>query len=240
MQDAGGPVEVFRIDGFTIEVPVAALSPPLRQRLRKGQFETAERALLLRHLRADDRLLDLGAGAGLVSLTAARVIGAGAVTAVEANPQMHRPLRRNFRRNGAQGIRLIKGAVVGPAHEGKEITLNVSPGFWASSLLVNPRLSSRPVTVPAKKLPQLLRSSSATAIVMDIEGAERDVLVRPLPDQVRLVVVELHPGLYGEDGQAQIMAAMQAQGFVADHHRGHLGVAAFHRERQEGPETART
>lgn len=230
-RDGQGPVEQFTIDGFDIEVPVVALTDPLRARLTSGQFETSERALLTRFLRPDDRVLDLGAGAGVVSLTAARIVGPGAVTAVEANPQMHRALRRNFHRNDAEAIRLIKGAVVAADHADAQITLNVNPGFWSASVHQNPRLRSMPMQVPAKRLPQLLRTSGATAIVMDIEGAEREVLRAALPPQIRLIVLELHPNHYGADGVTEVIDALTARGFKAHHQGKHEEVQAFLRNR---------
>lgn len=225
------PTERFQIDGFQIDVPVAAISEPLRKRLESGQFEVAERALVKRFVQPGDRLLDLGAGAGLVSLTAARILGAGHITAVEANPQMHRALRDNFRCAGADEIRLIKGAVVGPDHPGKEALLNVNPGFWSASLHDNPRLRSMQTRVPAKRLPQLLRSTGANVVVMDVEGEERAILSRDLPPQIRLVIVELHPGHYGQDGSDQVMAVMRAQGFAAQLNDRNDNVVAFQRDR---------
>ncbi|WP_185968526.1 FkbM family methyltransferase [Paracoccus sp. M683] len=222
-----GAVEIFQIDGFRIEVPVEALSPPLRERLQSGQFEVSERALLTRFIRPGDRLLDLGAGSGLVSLTAARILGPQAVTAVEANPQMHQALRRNFRLNGADGIRLIKGAVVGADHPGDTATMHINPGFWSGSVHPNPRLRSQPTEVPVRRLRQLLRGSGATAIIMDIEGAEREVLRDPLPPHLRLVVVELHPVVYGPEGMDEITRLMLDQGFDAHHNRNYRGVSAF-------------
>lgn len=222
--------ETFTIDGFDLEVPVEAISPPLRERLVSGIFEVPERALLTRFLLPGDRVLDLGAGAGLVSLTAARVVGDGSVVSVEANPQMHPALRRNFRRNGAARIELIKGAVVGADHAADDVTLHVNPGFWSGSLYVNPQLRHVPVAVRAKRLPQLLRRSRATVVVMDIEGAEAEVLARPLPAGVRLLVVELHPAFYGREGSDAIMAQMQGQGFAPHFHREWREVVAFLRE----------
>ena len=49
---------------------------------------------------------------------------------------------------------------------------------------------------------------------MDVEGAEEQVLATPLPGQVRLLVVEMHPALYGEPARDAILRRLAAQGFT--------------------------
>ncbi len=41
------------------------------------------------------------------------------------------------------------------------------------------------------------------------------MLAQPLPG-VRLIVTELHPGLYGPDGVAEVTSALAAQGFAPE------------------------
>ena len=94
----------------------------------------------------------------------------------------------------------------------------------------NPRLRSTPVQVATKRLPQLLRSSGVSAIVMDIEGAEREVLRSPLPPQVRLIVLELHPAYYGPKGMTEVIQGLIAQGFAAHLHGSNQQVRAFLRD----------
>lgn len=206
--------ERFIIDDTVLEIPAWGITPYMRERLERGTYEGQERKLARAFLRPGDRVLDLGAGAGLIAILAAGIVGAQSVTAVEANPALHPFLRRNLRRNGAQAVRTIKGAVVGTGISGKEVTLNLEAGFWASSILregtKNPRGA---VTVPAKRFDRLLRASGAGAVIMDIEGAEGDILTQPLPAQLRLLIVELHPGLYGAARQTEIQASLMAQGF---------------------------
>lgn len=207
-------VETFTIDGAVIEVPTDALVPRLRGRLMDGGYEGHERALLRTHLRPGDRVLDLGAGAGLVSITAARIVGAVNVTSVEANPAMLRHLRRNLRRNvGAEGT-VLHMAVVGDDDTRDTIDLHVHPGFWSASTLPRRAQNAHSCSVKAKPIGKLIRRSGATAIAMDVEGAEEQVLATPLPGQVRLLVVEMHPALYGEPVRDAILRRLAAQGFT--------------------------
>ncbi|WP_299359987.1 FkbM family methyltransferase [uncultured Paracoccus sp.] len=206
--------ERFTVDEATIEVPASALIPKLRERLLSGGYERYERALLRTHLRPDDRVLDLGAGAGLVSITAARVVGVERVTAVEANRDMVRSLKRNLRRNLGRGVRVLPVAVVADGVAGDAVDLHVRPGFWSASIL--PGRAKGAVTQPVKARPlgKLIQRAAATVLAMDVEGAEQTLLVAPLPAQIRLLVVELHPALYGDTVRDRILADMARQGFV--------------------------
>lgn len=205
--------ETFEIDGAELRIPSGQLNERLRGRLKDQGYEHYERDLARAHLRPGDRVLDCGSGAGLVAIVAARIVGAENVTTVEANPEMHDALRRNLRRNAGEGLRLIKGAVVPDDYAGDSVTLNLRGAFWAASLGEIKGKGMRPVEVAAKRFGRLLAKREATVLSMDIEGAEAALLLAPLPQSIRLVIVELHPNLYGEATRDQILAALTAQGF---------------------------
>lgn len=212
MQDE--TIESFRIDGADLLIPRDSLNDRLRGRLRDGGYEHYERDLARAHIRAGDRVLDLGAGAGLVAIVAARIVGPENVTTIEANPEMHRVLRRNLRNNAGTELRMIKGAVVADDYPEKTVTLNLRAAFWAASLdAPKGGNGARQVEVPAKKFRQLVRARGATVLTMDIEGAEDALLSRPLPDTIRLLIIELHPGLYGEARRDELLQILVAQGF---------------------------
>ncbi len=206
--------EFFVIDGARIEVPSAALVPAVARALQDGGYEGHERALLRAHLRPGDRVLDLGAGAGLVSITAARIVGAENVTSVEANPEMLRPLKRNLRRNVGAGGKVLPLAVVADGDRSDTIDLHVHPGFWSASTL--PRRARNAVSheVKARPLAKLIRRADANVLAMDVEGAEAQLLAPPLPAQIRLLVIELHPALYGAGTRDHILAELARQGFA--------------------------
>lgn len=206
-------IETFRIDGAELWIPRATLNERLRSRLLDGGYEHYERDLARSHLRPGDRVLDLGSGAGLVAIVASRIVGPENVTTVEPNPEMHDTLRRNLRNNAGTGLRMIKGAVVADDFKEKTVTLNLRSAFWAASLDAPKGAGARPVEVPAKKFGQLLRKRDANVLTMDIEGAEEAILQKPLPDQVRLLIIEMHPGFYGADRRDELLDGLDRQGF---------------------------
>jgi len=204
----------FTLRGLTLYLPETALKGNLERALTSGRYENHEADALMLHLVPGDRLLDLGAGLGFICAMAAGVLGEGAVTGVEAGPETVKLARRNLAANGFDGVKVMRGAVVG-ANTG-EVDFGLRPAFWASALK-GPEgwpENVEVIRVPARPIGGLLAKVRPTVISCDIEGGELDVLMQPLPG-VRLVVVETHPQVYGLDGVARIGAALAAQGFVA-------------------------
>lgn len=203
----------FSLRGLTLTLPQTALRGGLEQALSSGRYEGQEADALLRHLTPEDRFLDLGAGLGFLCALAARVVGEAAVTGVEAGPETADLARANLAANGFPGARILQGAVT--ATETGEVEFGQRPAFWASALKgaegwpANARL----LRVPALPVGPLLADVRPTVLCCDIEGAEAAVLARPLPG-VRLIVVEIHPGLYGMAGTKALFDALSAQGFA--------------------------
>ncbi len=135
------------------------------------------------------------------------------MTGVEAGPETLSYARANLAANGFSGVRLIHGAVT--ATQTGEVAFGQRPAFWASALKGNgdwPE-NARVTPVPARPIAALLAEARPTVLSCDIEGAEAQVLAEPLPG-VRLIVVEIHPGLYGAAGTRALFAALSAQGFA--------------------------
>jgi len=211
-QPIGSLMRAFTLRGLTLYLPEEALKGNLERALTSGRYENHEADALLLHLRPGDRLIDLGAGLGFICALAAGVLGEDAVMGVEAGPETVKLARRNLAANGFEGVKVMKGAVVGSA-EG-EVEFGKRPAFWASALKGSEGWPENAdvIRVPARPIGKLLAKFAPTVISCDIEGGELEVLTQPLPG-VRLVVVETHPQVYGPEGVAQIGAALAAQGF---------------------------
>ncbi len=202
----------FTLRGLTLTLPDAALRGGLERAFTTGRYEHQEADAILAHLRPGDRFMDLGAGIGFLCALAARVVGAAAVTGVEAVPDTLTLARETLAANGFPGVQLVHGAVTGGMCG--EVEFGQRPAFWASAL-EGPDgwpANARVIRVPALPLSDLLARHRPTVLCCDIEGAELQALTMPLIG-VRLVVLELHPGVYGTDGEAQVRENLLAQGF---------------------------
>jgi FkbM family methyltransferase len=205
-------VRLFEVEGVRLAVPEAELGPRLRHALETGRYEHAEAHALATHLRSGDRVLDLGAGCGYLTIVAARIVGPDAVTAVEPNPALLPVIVDNVAANGLPPVRVLHGAAVaGPG--GGQVALSLRAGFWAGSTVRDDRRHGA-VDVPALGLAALQQTYRPTVLVADVEGAEEALFDAPLPPPLRLVIVELHPNVYGARGIARVFAGFAASGFA--------------------------
>ncbi|WP_159440028.1 FkbM family methyltransferase [Phaeovulum vinaykumarii] len=204
----------FSIRGVTLDVPDDGLTGHLRKALEGGYYEAREAELLKAHLRPGDRVLELGAGAGFITTLAARSLGGAQVLAVEAGAQMVEAARANLATNGIVGTEILWGAVVPDDFAPETVAFLCRPAFWASGIAPEGGVSGgvsgaapragRIETVPALRIGALIARHAPSVIVADIEGAELDLLAGPLPDDLRLLILELHPDRYGAAGMARM------------------------------------
>lgn len=207
---------LFRLRGVELEIPDHALRGAVTDALTRGTYEHSEADALLAHLRPGDRFMDLGAGAGYLCCLAAGMLGPDAVTGVEAAPDMVLAARANLARNGFADATVLAGAVVPDGHQGATASFGIRPSFWASALAgAKVPGNARLTTVPALRLSDLLAAHPTTVLCCDIEGGERDVLTASLPRELRLIVLETHPAVYGTAGIQALRDGLLAQGFAA-------------------------
>ncbi|KAB7615279.1 FkbM family methyltransferase [Amylibacter sp. SFDW26] len=188
----------FQFGGMNIAVQSAHLTPPIIKALSSGQYENAERAAIERHVRAGDRVLDLGGGIGCTGVVAGRIVGGDNLMIVEANDDLMDDISDNLAANGIKGAQLIQAAVVA-----QKSTPNISffktKGFWAGSLLSGNAAKTKRIEVSAYAFSDALKMFKPTVVVCDTEGLETELFKRNLPSYVRLIIMELHPNLYGQD-----------------------------------------
>lgn len=209
---AGAPAYDEVIESLGIRVPFvpAIITPRIERPLRNGRYEGGEAAALRRVLRAGDRVLELGAGLGLLSTLAAQVPGVERVTAIEANPALIPLIRETHRLNGVTTVDLRNG--IAAAEPGRDVPFYLRADFWASSAEPASRPFLRQVGLPRFALPELIAEVDPTVIVCDIEGGERGLFDTADLSAVRALVIELHPKVYGEDGAEAIVAVLAGKG----------------------------
>jgi len=204
-----GPV-LLRLPGFdlTIEVP-----PEIGARtlflLCVDDYEMAELEMLGRHGRQGDRMMALGGGIGVVAALGARVTAAP-VLVVEANEALHPVIARQVALNGGRS-EIVRAAVVAdPAlHPHGEVSFTIAEEFWYSR--IGDGAGSR--RVPARSFDDLCDAHNPNLVVMDIEGAEAEILARPVPSCVQTLIVEIHTPDLGQARTAEIISCLFAGGF---------------------------
>lgn len=206
----------FKLDGLKLKIPQKCMTDGIRNVIQQGQYEANETTAVRKHVTSEDRVLDLGGGAGYVALQAARLAGASNVTTVEASPTMFKAIGDNAEMNGCETLRVLHGAVVPDDHPDDTITFEMLPGFWASFVSVDgakKKKASKLVTVPALKFADLQSAALPTVVTMDIEGAELALARGAWRPEVRIVIMEVHPNSYGLRALRQLVLDMFANGF---------------------------
>jgi len=215
-----------------IEIPAGPhLTPGMIRALQDGRFEAAEVGAALAAVRPGDRVLELGAGSGAVGAAVARHSRTAAILAFEPNPRLVPEARALYARNGLErAITLRHGLVMAEPDAPATVDFHLRGNFLGSGL--TPRRGSaraETVEVPVTRYADLRREHPHNVIVMDIEGAERDFLRHADLSGVRLVLLELHPRIYGREGLRDCRRALRRAGLVRDDALSGRGVGVYRR-----------
>ncbi len=208
-EDAPAPAmgSTVTVDGIAMRIDPRMSAFNVRK-LASGRHTRHERDLLARALGSDDRVLELGGGIGMVAIACARRIGSDRVTSYEANPELESLIRENYALNDAAPE--LRMAMVG-AQAGSR-SFHLAERFSHSSVH-DVGESARSVSVPVHDFAAVMAEVRPSVLVVDIQGAERELFAHADLDGVRLILVELHPFIVGLSGVLAIRRRLRAQGF---------------------------
>lgn len=190
----------------------AIITPPIEAAILAGCFEAEEAAQIPHIVKADDIVLDIGAGIGFISTLIARI--AARVISVEANPDLLPFMRRLHRLNGVENAERLN-VVLGDDDSGSA-TFYQRTDFWMGSLAAGPNPYVSTVNVPVRGLNALLKQAQVSLIVCDIEGAESFLFKDVELCCVDRVYLELHDHITGLKGVAAVFCTMAERGFAYD------------------------
>src|SRR5690606_4790056 len=97
------------------------------------------------------------------------------------------------------------------------LTLCVQDEYWWSSVL--DQGTGEPVETEIARISELLESIRPSVLVLDIEGAELGLLPHKLPDDLRLIMIELHTPEIGDVATVSVVNTIMDQGFRLCHVR---------------------
>ena len=82
------------------------------------------------------------------------------------------------------------------------------------------RASGREITVSSDSLNDILDEYRPTALILDVEGAEVELLSRVNLGSIKKIIVELHPHIVGDDATKSLEKHIEEIGFkLIDRHR---------------------
>lgn len=184
----------YRSNGLIFEISKKQFPIPNRASLLFDIYEGAERQKVENYIQPEDSIVELGGGIGVIACTANRILSDKTRhVVVEPNPETLPFLYRNRRLNRAEF--LVINSVISPK---KIVTLTVS-NMLTESRVGESGQTCRIAGVTLGELDE--KFGPFNVLVMDIEGAEKFV-VETNADTVskfRLIILELHPSIIGED-----------------------------------------
>ena len=198
----------LHVHGVCLEVG-ERVTPKIRNDLYAERYERGEARCVVARLERDDVVLEIGAGMGFISTLCARLIGSERVTSYEADPTLIPTIRRTYELNGVEPT-LINAVL---ADQEGTASFFIEKQFVSSS--TRPRSqAAREVAVPQLDVNAEIRRVRPTCLIVDIEGAESDLL--PCIDlrAIRKIIIELHPRSIGHARTKELLALLAAQGFA--------------------------
>ena len=196
-----------------LKFDVSALSTKIRNRLLSGAYESHEKQMCLDYLDANDSVLEIGGAIGFIGLLCQKKIGIKNYTCFEANPRTFEILKRNYELNGLEP-RVFNMAL---AHADGEVDLEVGSDFWENSICFDNQRGegAKTVKVPAGTIQTLfnIASQEPNVLIIDIEGAEQFIDFSQIPANVNKLIIELHPGVIGQEITYNIVADLISRGF---------------------------
>jgi len=195
------------IDGIRISTSLEHVTKDIRKALFREDYERPERLLVQKYLSKTDRVLEIGAGVGLISVACARVCGPENVLSYEPNPRTRIAIEKNFELNGLKPQ--LRSKAVGLTAE--EIEIYFAENIFSSSVF--DRNFGDKTTVECDAISDVIAEFQPNAIVMDVEGAEIDLLGQTNLANIDKVIVEMHPHIVGDDNIKLLVSGLKQKGF---------------------------
>jgi FkbM family methyltransferase len=203
-----------------VNLDLSRLSLKVRNRILNVGYEDEERRMCREYLTRDDAVLELGGAIGFIGIFCQKILGIRDYVTVEANPMTIEILKRNYDLNGLQPN--VWNVAVGQ-DEGC-VELNVGGDFWENFIVHSPeRTKVNTIQVPSSRLETLLRRVpfAVTTLIVDIEGAEQFIQWRELPESIRKIIIEIHPGVLGQELAYNLISEIISRGFRVAREDGH-------------------
>jgi FkbM family methyltransferase len=198
------------IYGIALPIDKSIFTDPIIYSVVRGRYELSEAEAAQTLLRADDRVLELGGGVGLISAIAAKI--AAHVVTVEANPRLVEFIGRVHKLNGVTATCI--NAIVSGAEGARKAKFYLRKDFWVSSMSPEPADYLEAVELEVIDVATLVKTHRPTVLIVDIEGGEMNLISRDWTEGVRLIMMEVHPKQTGLEGVQKIIDFFTSCGFT--------------------------
>lgn len=198
----------IRINGVKVSTSLEDISPTVQKDLFRGTYEDIECQFVEQFIRPNNRVLEVGCGIGLVSLVASRICANGSVKSYEANPHLENLIKKNYALNGLSPDLEMKAITV----DGDNHDFFIDPEIISSSQFDRKKGHQKEI-VNSVALDDVINSYRPDTIIMDVEGAEVELLGKSLLTGISQIVIELHPHIVGNKKVNYLKEKLAENGF---------------------------
>lgn len=211
------------LHGVKIDLSGLNISPSLARSFYEGSYERQEIGVLKKVLDQSNRVMELGAGIGLISTYCAKIVGSDKVVAYEANPSMINHIQTTYRNNKVQ-VKVIN-AILGDSNG--EVEFYASDDFWVSS--TKQRQNAKRVLVRTLNVNEEIDLYKPDTLIIDIEGGEKELFSVINLDYIHKILIELHPEILNDSDITSIVERLIQEGFKLSLKHSDGNVYFFHR-----------
>lgn len=184
-------------------------------RLNESRYEGEEIKGAMAVVTKDDKVLEMGAGMGIVGAVIAHNCKPKAVLSYEANPNMIPVIEALYKTNKLTRRIKVKNRVLWAGDDRPdEVSFFIGNSFLGSSLSEEGSRKREEIRVKTEDFADVVKDFQPTVLVIDIEGGELDLLRAADLSGVRAVVIEFHPAVYDRAGMRECKRILGDAGFA--------------------------
>ena len=182
-----------------------------------GAVEMDEISVAKKYISSSDVVVELGAGIGIAAARINRIINPKKHVCFEAIPSLIPYLQNLFKINNMDIS--VKNMALG---SNKKLTFYALNDYILSSFTKpKNRNDFIEIEVDTISCQKIIDNYLPTAIFCDVEGAELEYFDASNYKNVRTIVIELHPKIYGSEGVEKVSQRFKSHGFAKSHQIGY-------------------
>ncbi len=199
------------LPGAKLDISNPTISDTIRGYIARNKYEAEEYNLISTSLKPEDVVLEVGAGMGYISCICGKILNDSRNLHVyEANPKLIEIIDTNKRLNGLNFH--TYNALLG-SYNGKS-DFYIPDDFWAASMV--PLNNAEKFEIDVVNIVDVMNKIKPSYLVMDIEGAEVDVLPSMDLSDIHTICLEVHPHKAQPERIRNMFSFLLDQGFMFD------------------------
>lgn len=227
-REASEPKIVATLHGINV-LSAPHLTRAHIRNINTNNFERPEIEAGLANLRPGDRIVEMGAGSGIVGSIFAKNIDDLRIYSFEANPDLIPHIAEHYARNDVADVITLQNRIVVSADDAPAtLEFHISENFLGSQMSDTDLVAnSRIATIETENYAELTSQTPHNVLVMDIEGAELEFLRHADLSGIDLIMIELHPKIYGVEGAQECRSILTSSGFSIEERSSQAHVVTY-------------